>query len=79
MQKWAQGMHSFPAAMANDRVEKRWMLGVINSPRAWERAQRDQRIHLLLMIPVSAATLSLLLTIFSCLLCCSLTLLLCLL
>lgn len=34
MQKWAQGMHSFPAAMANDRVEKGWILGAINSPWA---------------------------------------------
>lgn len=31
-------MHSFPAAMANDRVEKRWMLGAISSPQAEERA-----------------------------------------
>lgn len=68
MQKWAQGMHSFPGPMANDRVEKRWMLRAINSLQTWERAQRDQRIHLLLMIPASVATLSLLLNIFSCLL-----------
>lgn len=76
MQKWAQGMHSFPAAMAKDRVEKRWILGAINSPWAWERVQRDQRIHLLLLISASA-TLSPLLTIFSCLLRCSLTVHLC--
>ena len=64
MQKWAQGMHSFPAAMANGRVERGWILGAINSPWAWERAQRDQRIHLLLMIPASVATPSLLLSVF---------------
>jgi len=64
MQKWTQEMHSFPAAVANDRVEKGWIHGTINSSRAWERAQRDQRIHLLLMVPASVATLPLLLTIF---------------
>lgn len=41
MQKWTQGFHYFPAAVANNRVEKGWILGEINSPWAWERAQRD--------------------------------------
>lgn len=32
MQKWTQGIHSFLAAMASDRVGKGWILGAINSP-----------------------------------------------
>lgn len=51
-------MHSFPAAMANNRPEKGWILGAINSPWAWEGAwERDQRIYLPLMITAIVAIL----------------------
>lgn len=51
-------MHSFPADMANYMVKKRWRLGAINSPWAWERACRDQRVHLLMMVCERVATFS---------------------